>query len=443
MNRGAGILLHVTSLPSGDFKSAHAFVDFLVGAGVKYWQVLAFGPTGYGDSPYAPLSAFAINSKFTKEYKKYSEEEVKDFVSKNKFWIESYAAYMTIRDAHEQRGWLQWPIELQDYSSSAVKSFVQKHQEQYDRHIQVQINLYEQWIAIKNYANDRGVQVIGDLPIYPSMDSADVWANRNQFQFEGGLPVAVAGVGPDYFNKEGQHWGNPLYNFSQMARDKYKWWIAYLRKAEGLYDIIRIDHFRAFDSYYKIPYGAKSALEGTWAKGPGLKFFNAVNQALPDIQVIVEDLGNITASVASLREKTGYPGMRVMQFGFSGKNEDIHLPKNYPYNCIAYIGTHDNDTFVGFLKSLNEKDREIVDDYLNSHFLSDEDMTRLAIEDVLSSQANIVILCMQDLLFQDAKHRMNRPGTVGGNWKYRVSSVDLSGEVGVYLRLLIERSRRL
>jgi 4-alpha-glucanotransferase len=413
MERGAGVLLHVTSLPDGGFKSAPKFIDFLSQSGIKYWQVLAFGPTGMCDSPYAPLSVFAINPKFSRDFKTYDKVAVDKFIKQHKFWIESYAAFMSKRDGKSP-----------------------------EHHIQVQMNLFEQWAEVRKYANDRGVKIIGDIPIYPAMDSADVVSHKAQFQFNGSKPIAVAGVGPDYFNKDGQHWGNPLYDWDVMQKDKFKWWIARMKLMNELFDIVRIDHFRAFDSYYKIPYGAKSAKEGEWVKGPGLKFFTAIQKAIPDAQIILEDLGDITPSVRALRDKTGYPGMRIMQFGFDGDMDNEHLPINYPQNSVAYVGTHDNDTLMGFVQKLGKGQRAIIDQYLHTENLCDKDVARVALEHTLQSKSDMVIVAMQDFMFQGTKYRMNTPGTVGGNWGYKINAIDLTGELGYYIRLLLNQSNR-
>jgi len=406
MKRGCGILLHVSSLPDGTFKTALPFIDFLAQSGVRYWQILAAGPTGCG-SPYSPLSVFAGNPEFIDKTVSVTEEELGKFKADNKFWLESYIAFMSKRDPKTD-------------------------------HIVTQAQYFKQWSEIKQYANDRGIQIIGDIPIYTAIDSADVFAWPEQFDLSG-----VAGVPPDYFNKDGQHWGNPLYDFKQMARDKYKWWIARMAHMAKMYDVVRIDHFRAFDTYWKIPAGTKDAKKGAWCKGPGMKIFDAIRTAVPGMQIILEDLGEISKSVLELRDETGYPGMGVMQFGFDGDAKNAHLPDNYPKNCTGYIGTHDNDTFVGFLKSADKKTRVIIDDYLSSHMLNEKDTTRLAIENILSSRADIVVLTTQDLLFQDSKFRMNTPGTVGGgNWKYRIKQSDLSDELAGYLRMLIERYGR-
>ncbi|MCL2228975.1 MAG: 4-alpha-glucanotransferase [Firmicutes bacterium] len=443
MERGVGVLLHITSLAGGDFSGAYSFIDFLAEAKIKYWQVLAMGPTGYGDSPYAPLSVFALNPNFvySKNLKTYPQPEIETFIKQNN-WVEFYAYYMTIKEACDHKDWINWPVELQTFDNPSVAAFLTTRKDRIIHHICVQMNLFEQWAEIHKYANDRGVKIIGDIPIYAAMDSTDVWAKREQFSFTGGKPSGVAGVGPDYFNSDGQLWGNPLYNFEHMQKDKYKWWIMRLKHQLALCDVLRIDHFRAFDTYYKIPYGAPTAKNGEWLKGPGIKFFNAVKKAIPDAQLILEDLGEITQSVRNLRDKTGYPGMRVMQFGFGGDMSNEHLPSNYPQNCVGYLGTHDNDTFVGFLKSINPKERKVVDKYLSSNNVCVKDVTRIAIEDILSCPADIVVIPMQDILLQDTKHRMNVPGTTYGNWKYRLNANDLKPELSNYIRLLIERSGR-
>ena len=253
----------------------------------------------------------------------------------------------------------------------------------------------------------------------------------------------MAGVPPDYFNENGQLWGNPLYNFRQAARDKYKWFTERLLHNQKMFDILRIDHFRGFDSYYKIPFGAITAREGVWCKGPGMKFFNSIKETMPKIKIILEDLGEITKSVTTLRDATGFPGMRVMQFGFDGNKANEHLPVNYIDNCTAYIGTHDNDTLIGFLKSASKQTRLHIEKYLQSNGLGLVDTTRLAFENILASRAEIVVLSMQDLLFQDNKSRMNNPGTPQGNWQYRITSDDLSKGLANYIKMLLERSGRL
>lgn len=408
LQRGCGVLLHISSLPDGNFsRSAFDFIDFLAKAGVKYWQILAAGPTGGSDSPYSPLSVFAGNPKFIDHSRVSTDgEKLKAFTKENKYWLESFVAFMEKREPETN-------------------------------HALLQFQYFIQWAELRKYANDRGIKIIGDVPIYTAMDSADVFGFQEQFDFGG-----VAGVPPDYFSEAGQLWGNPIYNWKQMARDRYKWWIARMKQMALRYDIVRIDHFRAFDTYYKIPVGANDAKTGTWLKGPGKKIFKAIEAAVPGLEIILEDLGDLTKSVIELRDQTGFPGMKVMQFGFDGVKTNEHLPNNYTKNCVGYIGTHDNDTFVGFLKSASKETRERVDEYLSSEFLSAKDATRLAIENILASKADIVILTMQDLLFQDSSHRMNTPGYGLGQWKYRISAKDLSSDLCEYLALLIERSGR-
>lgn len=408
MKRGCGVLLHISSLPDGNFsKSAFDFIDFLERSGVKYWQILAAGPTGGSDSPYSPVSVFAGNSKFVDMSRaQIDEAKYKKFLAENKYWLSPYVAFMG-------------QIELNV------------------NHSHMQYFFFEQWTELRQYANSKGIKIIGDVPIYTSQGSADILFYKEQFDFDG-----VAGVPPDYFSETGQLWGNPLYNFKQMARDKYKWWIERMKVMQRMYDVVRIDHFRAFDTYYRIPKGETDAKKGKWYKGPGMKIFNAINAAVPNLEIILEDLGDLTESVIGLREATGFPGMKVMQFGFDGTHTNEHLPNNYPKNCVGYIGTHDNDTFIGFLKSASKETRVFVDTYLSSEQLCEKDVTRLAIENILASRADLVILTMQDLLFQDSKHRMNTPGKAFGQWKYRISAKELTPELSTYIRMLVERSGR-
>ena len=402
MKRSAGVLLHVSSLPDGGFgKSAFEFIDFLAECGIKYWQVLPLGPTDCFGSPYSSESVFAGNTKFITASAVWEPQEIKNFITENKYWIEDYANYM-------------------------VKKYGGKKNE----YIEQQMLFFSQWGEIKKYANDKGIQIIGDVPFYPARDSADVWAKPGIFDLNGS-----AGVPPDYFNEAGQNWGNPLYDFKKMARDKYKWWVERLKHTQKMYDVLRIDHFRAFDSYYD--FNAKA-----WNKGPGLKFFRTIQEAIPRIKIILEDLGDINKSVLALRDATGYPGMRVMQFGFDGNSGNEHLPHNYPKNCVAYIGTHDNDTFVGFLAAASPDLRKNIDTYLSSYGLNFRDTTRVAFENILSSRADVVVLSMQDLLFQDNEYRMNLPGSTDNNWKYRMKSSDLTPKVKDYLKMIIERAGR-
>lgn len=426
--RALGVLLHVTSLPvqkgRGAFgPAAYEFIDWLSSAGVKYWQILPLGQTDSFGSPYASPSVFAGNpllidfegeSSLEALYRKgYDKAELKEFARDNKYWIDSYVEYNT-------------QIKL-------------KHQIEKEYFIFEQMKFFEQWTAIKKYANEKGILIIGDVPIYPAQDSVDVWAHPEQFDITNGKPNGVAGVPPDYFDSEGQMWGNPLYNWKQMSRDHFKWWCERIKHLAKLTDVLRIDHFRAFDSYYSIPVGAK-AKEGKWLSGPGIKFFNAIKKAAPSAEFILEDLGDITDSVRKLADAVGDPCMRVMQFGFGGGE---HNPDNYIPNCVAYIGTHDNDTLMGFLKSVSAETRKFVTAYLSSQRLGNSETARLAIEKIMQSRANLVVLSLQDLLLQGSEARMNLPGTVGGrNWKYQARSADFSPELAQYVRVLCENSGR-
>lgn len=446
--------MHITSLPSeqgaGCFdKHAYEFVDWLAQAGCKYWQVLGFNPTDAGGSPYSPLSVFAGNPNFIDLGQFYGEAELlKDkstqinktkllfdiyrkgydksalaqFVKENNYWIESYATYMAKNTP-----------DLPNIETDLINFYIFE-----------QMIFFEQWVKLKNYANGKGIQIIGDVPIYPAMDSADVFAFPNQFQLNSkGIPDAVAGVPPDYFNSEGQMWGNPLYNFAKMKQDKYKWWRERIKVTAKMFDVLRIDHFRAFESYYKIPAGAQSAKEGKWSKGPGMEIFNAIEKVSPGVWFILEDLGDITEQVRKLRDDTGFPGMRVMQFGFDGNFDNEHLPHNYIKNCVAYLGTHDNNTMAGFVQGADETTRKNIDGYLQSYRLNPKDTTRLAIEKILGSNADVVVLSIQDLLQQGSEARMNVPGVSGGNWKYALNEGELTEGLAKYLKMLLLRNGRV
>lgn len=427
--RALGVLLHVTSLPAKKGqgvlgKEAFEFIDWLASSGVKYWQVLPLGPVDSFGSPYSPSSVFAGNpalidlegeSSLAALYKKgYDKAALKEFARENKYWIDSYVEYNT-------------QIKL-------------KHNLEKEYFIFEQMKFFEQWSAIKKYANEKGIRIIGDVPIYPAMESADVWARPEQFDITNGKPNGVAGVPPDYFDPEGQLWGSPLYNWKQMTKDRFKWWCERIKHLAKLTDVLRIDHFRAFDSYFSIPPGA-TPREGKWFNGPGIKFFNAIKKAAPNAEFILEDLGDINDSVRKLAEEVGDPCMRVMQFGIDG-NE--HVPDNYIPNCVAYLGTHDNDTFVGFLKTALPQTRLYIEEYLGSYRLGFVETAKLAIEKVMQSKANLVVLSMQDLLLQGGESRMNMPGTVGGrNWKYQARSVDFSPRLAQYIRSLCEVTGRV
>jgi 4-alpha-glucanotransferase len=451
--RGCGVLLHITSLPSnqgvGCFDdNAFRFVDWLQSAGCKYWQILGFNPTGYGDSPYAPRSVFAGNPYFIDLTPFFDEKELSTYHLTGSNIKVNYAS-LYINKNHALRD-----LYARGFNKSTLDKFKKENKYWLDGYAEfsasndgvgdkdyycyIQMLFFEQYAKLKQYANERGIKIIGDVPIYASMDGADMHSWCDQFDFSG-----VAGVPPDYFNADGQLWGNPLYDWKKMQSTKYKWWCERIKHTQKMFDILRIDHFRAFDSYWRVPTSATTAKEGEWLKGPGIKIFNAFKNSCPDADFILEDLGMITPSVEKLRDATGYPGMKVMQFGFDGEPDNQHLPHTYIQNTVGYLGTHDNDTFIGFLRDLHGDDKKVVYRYLDSKGLNVTDTTRLALEKILKSSANMVIISMQDLLMQGSDSRMNLPGSTMGNWQYRIRESDASDVLAKYLRMLVERTGRL
>ncbi len=468
VKRSCGILMHITSLPCNEGigtlgKPAYEFVDWLKSAEQKYWQVLPIHPTGYGDSPYQSPSAFAGNPLLidlwelvaagllkpedikgreygedpsSVDYEKviaqknvllhkaffsFSEDVAYlAFVQEQAWWLEDYALFMAIKEENELRSWLTWDKELKMRKPEAIQRFKEEHADRIKFHRFVQYMFFTQWKKLKAYANKNGISIIGDIPIYAAMDSADVWAQPQMFTMDIELrPTLVAGVPPDYFSATGQLWGNPLYNWERMAKDGYEWWISRIDHAMKLFDMVRIDHFRAFDTYYAIPADAKTAEYGDWKNGPGMELFNAAKEALGELNIIAEDLGDIFDSVVKLLDDTGFPGMRVLQFGFNKEYSDSsHLCHNYPTNCVAYTGTHDNDTIIGWLKSTDPKSAKMAKSYVNTSFFEYKCMS--FIRSVYASPAALAIIPMQDVMGLDSKARMNIPSTLGGNWTWRM-----------------------
>ena len=468
LERSCGVLLHITSLPSNDGigtlgKPAFEFVNWLKAAGQKYWQVLPIHPTGYGDSPYQSPSAFAGNPLLidlwelvelglltpddikgreygedpsTTDYEKVIaqknellhkaffsfKEDVSylAFVQEQGWWLEDYSLFMAIKQKNELRSWLTWDKELKTRKPEALSAFKEENIEEIKFHRFVQYMFFTQWNKLKEYANKNGILIIGDIPIYAAMDSADVWVDPNLFTMDISLrPTLVAGVPPDYFSPTGQLWGNPLYDWDEMEKDGYSWWISRIDHAMRLFDMVRIDHFRAFDTYYAIPADASTAEYGEWKQGPGMKLFNEIKAQLGDVNIIAEDLGDIFDSVKKLLSDTGFPGMRVLQFGFNKEGSDnMHLSHNYPVNCVAYTGTHDNDTILGWLKSADGKSAKMAKNYINANILEHKNIS--FIRSVYQSPAALAIIPMQDILGVDGKGRMNVPSTVGGNWTWRM-----------------------
>lgn len=482
--RSAGILLHPTSLPGkygiGDLgNEAYSFIDFLVEAGQSLWQVFPLGPTGYGDSPYQCFSAFAGNPLLVspdklKEYGFLSEEELKDypksdpkkvdfgnvieykkkilraafinfkknsngldknykyFCNENKEWLDDFALFIACKDAHKGAVWSEWEKGLINREETAIKEWSNKLSDDIFYHKFVQFVFFKQWKELKEYTNEKGIKVIGDMPIFIAYDSADLWANKELFTVdENGKLTFVAGVPPDYFSETGQLWGNPLYKWDEMEKDEFHWWRKRFTSLLEFVDIIRIDHFRGFEAYWKIPGDAETAINGKWVKAPGDKLFEIVQKYLGDIPILAEDLGVITPPVEALRDQFGFPGMKVLQFAFGTGMERKFLPHNFIPNCVVYTGTHDNDTTKAYFeKEKKNKENDIYEHaqkYLN---YSGKDILSELIRTAYASVANFVIIPMQDIMNLGGEARMNFPSTLGGgNWAWRFTWDQLSEEI--------------
>ncbi len=474
--RASGILLHPTSLPGkygiGDLGAgAYRFVDWLAAQGQSIWQVLPLGPTSYGDSPYQTLSAFAGNSnlislerlvdegllaardlddvppfpeqrvdygwvipyhdrKLALAHRRFRNKpdalllsEFQQFVTDSRYWLEDFALFVALKQAHKMRPWVEWESELRQRESAALARAREDCAEQIDRERFRQWLFHRQWTALKSYANGRGIRLFGDLPIFVAHDSADVWARQHDYHLGAhGQPTFVAGVPPDYFSPTGQRWGNPLYRWEAMAADGYSWWLRRLRALLRLVDSIRIDHFRGFQAYWRIPANEPTAVKGEWAPGPGAAFFRAIEAALGELPIIAEDLGVITPAVEKLRDDFGLPGMKVLQFAFSDSSNPF-LPHNHPVNCIVYTGTHDNNTTRGWWNDeVDEGTEAFVREYLG-HPVGDIVWTLARVG--MRSAARVCILPMQDVLGLDSAARMNTPGKSAGNWAWRITDADL------------------
>ncbi len=473
--RKSGILLPISSIPSrygiGTFsKQAYEFVDFLEKAGQKCWQILPLGPTGYGDSPYQSFSTFAGNpyyidledliergwlteeecaaydfgqedryvdyekiylSRFQALRKAYERshikeaEEFQNFKEENAFWLDDYALYMAVKNSFDSVSWIEWDEDIRLRREAAMDAYKEKCAEEVEFYKFQQFLFVTQWLALKGYANKKGIQIIGDIPIYVAFDSADTWANPELFQLdENCLPVGVAGCPPDAFSETGQLWGNPLYRWDYHKETGYAWWMKRIASCYKWYDAVRIDHFRGFDEYYFIPYGDKTAQFGHWEKGPGYDIFKVMKEKIGNKPVIAEDLGYLTPSVLKLVKKTGYPGMKVLQFAFDDSQDSDYLPHKYPQNAIVYTGTHDNDTTVSWFASLNRRDKAFAKRYLNIR--TKKDIQWEFIRAALASVADTAIIPMQDYLGLGAEARTNTPATLGDNWKWRLQPEELT-----------------
>ncbi len=467
LERGAGILLPVSSLPSpygiGSFgKSAYVFIDQLSQAGMKYWQVLPIGPTSFGDSPYQSFSTFAGNPYFIDldilinygllesqevkyidwgnllcdvDYKKMYDnryrllkkaylrfdnenEKFKAWKDEQKEWLDEYALFMACKGYFDDREWLSWPEDIRCRKESAITYYKEFLKEKIDFWKFIQYEFFIQWAQLKEYANKKKIKIIGDIPIYVALDSADVWCNTSQYQLDTNLnPINVAGCPPDAFSDYGQKWGNPIYDWEKMGKDNFSWWKRRIKAAAGMYDVIRIDHFIGVVRYFAIPVNG-IPIEGKFCEGPGYKLTQAIDEVVGDARIIAEDLGVVVPGVKELLEKEGYPGMKILQFAFDGNRHNEYLPHEYEKNCVVYSGTHDNETLLGYLSSIPEKGKK----YLNSYVVKNEDesMNKAVIRMAYSSVADVVITQMQDILQKDNSARMNLPSTIGQNWRWRI-----------------------
>ena len=477
--RKSGILMHISSLPSkygiGKMgKSAYDFVDFLVSAGVKCWQILPLSPTSYGDSPYQSFSVYAGNPYFIdfetlkreglikksdyedikwqdndhqvnysiiynncfkvlrqayKTYKRDISKRYKTFVEKNSSWLDDYALFMALKFKNNGKPWYEWDKKLAMRDSNALKKASEELEKETEFFKFIQYKFFRQWSNLKKYANDKGVEIIGDMPIYVSYDSVEAWVSPELFQFDKHKkPKDVAGCPPDDFAVTGQLWGNPLYDWEYHKKTGYKWWIDRLQFSASIYDIVRIDHFRGFESYYAVPYGDETAENGEWRKGPGAELFKAAEKALGKLNIIAEDLGFITEDVYKMLADVGYPGMKILQFAFGEDSANEHLPHNFTSsNCIAYTGTHDNEALKGWVSSQSSDTLKYCMAYLGVK--KKKDIPKNIIKQTWASVAQTAIAQMQDFLNSDASARMNTPSTLGNNWQFRTSEDDFTDKL--------------
>jgi 4-alpha-glucanotransferase len=480
----AGILVHPTSFPSpygiGDLgPGAYEFIDFMEKSGLTLWQVLPLGHTGFGDSPYQPFSSFAgqpliisidelrkagllwdedfydmpqwnprfvdygpaIEFKTTllkKAFERYENPEISDAYSTNEEfrqeyetfcqeseWLDDYALFMAGKDYHNGQPWYEWEDNLKKPTDKQKAEWMEKLSTEMNYYRFIQFLFHKQWFELKTYANEKNIKIVGDIPIFVAMDSADVWCNKKLFDLDSkGYPKTVAGVPPDYFSATGQLWGNPLYKWSEHTKTGYDWWIKRVRHQLKLADFLRIDHFRGFDQYWAIPYGEETAINGKWKKAPGVNFFTHLEATLGyNMPIIAEDLGEIDQSVIDLRDKFGLPGMKILQFGFENPEENSFLPHNFVRNCVCYTGTHDNDTTKGWYEKCYESSKDKLRRYFNT---DGGDVCWTMIRACFSSVANMAIVPMQDVLQLGSESRMNTPGVAEGNWAWRFCKEDIT-----------------
>ncbi len=489
--RTSGILMHISSLPGpygiGSMgKSAYDFVDFLCDAGQRYWQILPLSPTGYGDSPYQSFSTFAGNHYLIdldtliaegllerEEAEEVSWSQSPDrvdygclysqrsrllkkafgrfqpgadfdaFVEANQDWLPDYALFMTLKENARGKEWQNWSMSLMLRLPEVLAGCRQLYSQQIRFQYFLQYTFFRQWSALRAYANDKGIRIIGDVPIYVPLDSADVWANPGLFQLTPSCrPILVAGCPPDSFSADGQLWGNPLYSWDRMKETGYAWWIRRLAAAAKMYDVVRLDHFRGFESYWAVPYGDKNATGGSWHPGPGMDLLRAIRQALPDLEMIAEDLGYVTKEVRDLQLASGYPGMKVLQFAFDSREEGNYLPHLYPTHSVCYSGTHDNLTVAQWLREALPQDIEAARAYLGLN--REEGYVWGMLRGCMSSVSDLCVVQMQDWLGLGREARMNFPGTLSANnWTWRAGEGFLTEALAKKIRSMTERYGRL
>jgi len=503
MNRASGILVHPTSFPSphgiGDLgAAAYQFIDFLVAAKQSLWQILPLGPTGYGDSPYASFSTFAGNpllisvtklmeagdlsaadlasapsfpngrinygwviqwkvpllEKAARHFMNHASPERKadydDFCQKQALWLDDFALFVAVKEEFDRKAqeegvsgamWSSyWPKNIRLREAEALAYWREQKAESIAVKKIIQFYFFQQWGELRRYANERGIKIMGDVPIFVASDSVDAWANRELFLMDkDGRQTAMAGVPPDYFSVTGQLWGNPLYDWKAMEKDGFKWWINRVKAMLGLVDIVRIDHFRGFEGYWEVPAGSETAIGGKWVKAPGQKLFQKIKEVLGELPIVAEDLGVITPEVRALRDNFHFPGMKILQFAFDAKesgginSNNAFLPHNHVPNCVVYTGTHDNDTTLGWYLQRSEEEKNAIRQYIGR---PDQDIVWEFIRLAMASVGNWAIIPMQDLLKLDNHARMNTPSVLGGNWSWRYQVHELTHDHVEMLRHL-------
>ena len=490
--RSSGVLMHITSLP-GEFgigtfgKSAYDFVDFLEETKQTYWQILPLTTTSYGDSPYQSFSAVAgnlnlidfsllkedglleesdyVNVNFGENPEKVDYAllfearrpilekavantsknnevlaEIEKFEAENSSWLADYAEYMAIKESFGYKSFIHWDEDIKKGEQAAREKYRSELQDSIRYYTVTQYFFFKQWLALKEYANGKGVKIIGDMPIYVSADSVEMWTMPELFKVdENNEPLYVAGCPADDFSPTGQLWGNPIYDWEKHKEQGFSWWIYRVQESFKIYDVLRIDHFKGFSDFWQIDKDAENAVNGTWEAGPGIELFQKIKEQLGDLPIVAENLGFIDAKAEKLLDDSGYPGMKILQFAFPGE-DNLDRPHHYTQNSVAYTGTHDNDVVNGWYEKLSESEKELVSEYLNRR--DDETITEAMIRGIYSSVSDYAIVTMQDLLDKDATSRMNVPSTVGGNWEWRMLAEDLTEERKEFLRNITVRYSR-